>query len=367
MKITVLGRVRSLAVMLLAVPLLGGFSSRAEPSRQPEAAPKVVLVGQVWIEAMIPERRLPGTIRPRVETDLGFRISGKLIRRLVDTGQIVHAGQILAELDHTNLELQLQQAQAELAAARTARETSAAELHRTTSLRRSGWSTAADHDRQRAVADEAAARATRAERAVTLTRNAVDYATLRADADGVITAVLAEPGQVVSVGQATLRLALLDRLEVEVAVPETLLDVVRTGTARVFLWSLPHLSLSANLRELSVRADPATRTYPARFVIPPNAPGVTLGMTATVVLTEPSLHAVQIPLSAVLDEGHGPNVFVLDEKAGTIAIRSVTVARFGSDAAVVTEGLSNGERIVLLGVQKLQSGQRVRALSRLPF
>lgn len=365
MKITAQGRFHLVAATLFAL-LAGGLGSRAEPAQQTGAAPKVVLVSPVWTEALKPERRLPGVIRPRVEVDLGFRVAGKLVRRLVDTGQIVRAGQVLAELDRTDLELQVQQAEAELAAASTARDTAAAELNRTTSLRRSGWSTAADFDRQRAAADEAAARATRSERAVTLARNAVDHSTLRADADGVITAVLAEPGQVVSVGQATMRLALLDRLEAEVAVPETLLDAVRTSEAHVVLWALPNVSLAANLRELSVRADPATRTYPARFALPPNAPGVIWGMTATVVLTEPSMRVVLVPLSAILDEGKGPNVFVLDEKTGTIALRPITVLRFGTEFAVVTDGLSDGEQIVQLGVQKLVSGQRVRAMARLP-
>lgn len=329
-----------------------------------------VLVAPAKLENLVPERRLAGVVAPRVETALGFRVNGKVTKRLVDAGARVTAGQVLAELDREDFGLQLAQAEAELAAARTAKESAAAELERVTSLRRSGWSTASEFDRQRAAADEAAGRAARAEHALSLARNALDYATLRADADGVVTAVLAEPGQVVASGQPVLRLAHTDELEVDVSVPETLLALARSGHAEVTLWALPDRSMPAKLRELSPRADAATRTYPARFSLSANAQGVTWGMTATVHLREAGPLATAkgalLPLAAVLDEGRGPGVFVVDAATGMVSRREVKLARFGAEHAVVLDGLKDGELVVQLGAQKLLPGQRVRPVTRLP-
>lgn len=354
---------------LLALGLMTLLSSPLPVLAQqaaPTAAPRIVLVRPVKLEQVAQERRLPGTIRPRVETDIAFRVAGKVIRRLVDAGQIVQAGDVLAEMDRTDLQLQLRQAEADRAAALSARDTTRAELERVTTLRHSGWSTQADLDRQKSAAEEAAGRLARADNAVSLARNALDYTILRADASGVIITAMAEPGQVLGIGQAAFRLAHIDRLEAEVAVPETLLEAARAGVAEVSLWALPGASFPASLREVSPRADPATRTYAARFALPDNAPGVTWGMTATVTLRAAGPRAVLLPLSAILDEGKGPTVFVLDPRDNTLSQRPVMVARFGTDAALVTGGLADGDMVVMLGVQKLVPGMPVRPVTRLP-
>jgi len=347
------------ALLLLATPAL------AQPAI-PTPAPPVVLVRVVKLEPIVREHRLSGTIRPRVETDIAFRVGGKVIARRVDAGQIVREGDILAELDRSDLDLQLRQAEADRVAALVARDTTAAEMQRVGSLRAAGWSTQADADRQKSAAEEAAGRLARAEHAVTLARNALDYTVLRAGASGVVLSALAEPGQVLSAGQPAFRLAHLQGLEAEVAVPETLLDAVRTGKASLSLWALPGRAIAVTLREISARADPATRTYPARFSLPENTPGVTWGMTATVTIGAAGPSGTLLPLSAILDEGKGPSVFVLDEAGTALVQRSVTLARFGTELAVITGGLKDGEQVVLLGVQKLAPGLRVRATTRLP-
>lgn len=325
-----------------------------------------VLVAPARLESLTPERRLPGTVRPRVESDLGFQVPGKLVRRRVDAGQTVAAGDVLAELDRADFTLQLAQAEAEQAAAEASRDVSLTELERIASLRRSGWSTASEHDRLRAAAEEATGRAARARHAVGLARNALDHAVLRADAAGIITAVLAEPGQVLAQGQPALRLARLEGLEVEVAVPETLLGVLHGTTATASLWALPGMSHPVRLREISPRADPATRTYAARFSLPDGAP-VRWGMTATVTLHPPALsQGVPVPLAALQDNGSGPSVFVVDPANATITRRPVRLGLLGAGHAVVVEGLAAGELVVQLGAQKLVPGQRVRPLTRLP-
>ena len=354
-----------LAAMLLALPA-PIHAQQAAPVGNPVGAPRIVLVRAVKLEQIVQERRLSGTIRPRVETDIAFRVSGKVIHRLVDAGQIVQADQVLAEMDRTDLDLQLRQAEADRGAALSAREATAADLERTTTLRRSGWSTLAELDKQKSAAEEAIGRLARAENAVSLARNALDYTTLRAGAPGVIITAMAEPGQVLTPGQPAFRLAHLDRLEAEVAVPETLLEAARAGQATVALWALPGRSFPVALREISARADPATRTYPARFALPASVPGVTWGMTATVTLSAPGPRGALLPLSAILDEGKGPSVFLLDPTGTTLIQRPVTLTRFGTEYAVVIGGLQDGDQVVLIGVQKLAPGMVVRPTTRLP-
>jgi RND family efflux transporter MFP subunit len=350
---------------LMLVPLALAGCEKRQAAATPDLPP-AVLVGEAKLEPLRQERRLAGTVKPRVEAELGFRVGGKLARRLVDAGRVVRAGDVLAELDPTDLDLQLRQAEAELAAARATLETARAELERTTQLRRQGWSTAAEFDRQRAAAEEAAGRAARAEHALGLARNARGYATLRADADGVVTAALAEPGQVLTAGQPVLRLAHTAGLEVEVAVPEALLELARGAPARASLWAMPGSDIPVRLRELSPRADPLTRTYPARFALPEEARGIGWGMTATVTLGGEGPRAVRLPLAAILDEGEGPTVFVVEPATATLRRQKVALAGLGSEFVAVAEGLAGGELVVLLGVQKLRAGQRVRPISRLP-
>jgi RND family efflux transporter MFP subunit len=146
-------------------------------------------------------------------------------------------------------------------------------------------------------------------------------------------------------------------------VPEMLIDEARTGKATVTLWSQPDRVYQARLRELTPSADATTRTYPARFSIEGAGPEVSLGMTATVTLSSPSVAVARLPLGAILDEGHGPTVFVIDPATKAITSRPVTIASYGAQDALVASGLSEGETVVALGVQKLHAGQTVRMAS----
>ena len=199
-------------------------------------------------------------------------------------------------------------------------------------------------------------------RALDLARNQLGYADLKADADGVITATLAEAGQVVAVGQAVARLAHRGEMEAAVALPETALGEARRSDASVRLWSGPDRRFAARLRELSPQADAATRTYAARFTIENPDDTVALGMTATVVLSHPADTTVaKVPLAAILNRGAGPTVYRVDD-AGVLERRSVMVSSFNEVAALITSGLEDGDRIVTLGVQMLEAGQKVRAM-----
>src|SRR3954447_17726689 len=213
------------SIALLAVALVGCNEKVAEKP----APGRPVLVATVHYQAESPERSFVGTIRPRIETEMGFRVPGKVAKRLVEVGQTVGPGQPLATLDEADLKLQAEQAQAEFSAATGVLAQAAASEQRAKDLRAKGWTTDAQMEQARAGADEARARLNRAERSVDLTKNSLSYATLVADARGVVTATLIEPGQVVASGQTAIRIARVAEKEAVVAIPETLLGRARDG------------------------------------------------------------------------------------------------------------------------------------------
>src|SRR6516225_1985690 len=351
------------SLALLAVSLAGCNETVAEktgPSRP-------VLVATAHYEAEQPERRFIGTIRPRVEADMGFRVPGKVAKRLVEVGQTVELGQPLATLDEIDLRLQAEQAEAEFNAATGVLAQAAAAEQRAKDLRAKGWTTDAQLDSAKAAADEARARLNRAERSVELTRNSLSYATLEADGRGVVTATLVEPGQVVAAGQTAIRVARFAEKEAVVAIPETLIARAKSGTATVTLWSEPDRKYEARLREISPSADPATRTYLAKFSLPGAGDNVSLGMTATLTLADPVTDRVaRLPLSALFDQGGKPSFYVVDDK-GDVTLQPVQVKSYESNAVVITGGVDEGARIVALGVQKIDPTQKVRVVSSLTF
>lgn len=355
-----LSRRRLLALgALAALPLVAGC--QAETATVPEAR-RPVQVQTVAFTSREKARDFVGVIRARYETDLGFRVGGKIVARLVNAGDRVRAGDVIARLDPADLKLQVESAEAEWNAAKTNLAQASADLERYTTLKSRGFASIAEFDRKQAARAEADGRLERARRALDLARNQLGYAELKADADGVITATLAESGQVVAVGQAVARLARRGEREALVALPETWLAEAREAKATVRLWSEPDRSFAAKLRELSPQADPATRTYAARFTLIDPDDTVALGMTATVQLVrvadQPS---VKLPLSAILNRGDGPAVFVVTD-ANTLALRPVHLASFNEETAFVTDGLRPGETVVTLGVQKLAAGAKVRTV-----
>src|ERR1700732_3603268 len=249
---------------LMAIALTGCNELAAE-----KAAPtRPVLVATVHYEAESPERSFVGTIRPRIETDMGFRVPGRVATRLVEVGETVEIGQPLATLDEVDLKLQAEQAEAEFRAATGVLAQATAAETRAKDLRAKGWATDAQFDQAKASADEARARFNRAERSVELTNNSLSYATLLADTRGVVTATLIDAGQVVAAGQTAVRVARFAEKEAVVAIPETLVGRAKEGVATVSLWSEPDKKYAAKLREIAPAADPAPRTYLAKFSLP---------------------------------------------------------------------------------------------------
>ena len=352
-----------LTLALVAIALAGCNEVVAE-----KVAPlRPVLVSTVHYEPESPERSFVGTIKPRIETDMGFRVPGKVVKRLVEVGQTVDVGQPLATLDEVDLKLQAEQSEAEFRAATGVLAQAGAAEQRAKDLRAKGWTTDAQLDQSRAAADEARARLNRAERAVELTKNSLSYATLVADTRGVVTATLIDAGQVVASGQTAVRVARFAEKEAVVAIPETLVGRAKDGVASVTLWSEPDKKYAAKLREVAPSADPATRTYLAKFSLPDAGETVSLGMTATLTLADPATTRVaRLPLSALFSQGGEPSFYLVDAK-GDVALMPVTVKSYETNSVVISGGVDEGAKVVALGVQKLDPAQKVRVVSSLSF
>jgi RND family efflux transporter MFP subunit len=336
------------------------------PKQASEAPPpRPVLVAQVHFAPRERDEALPGVVKARIESDLAFRVAGKIAERLVDAGALVKAGDPLARLDDTDLRLQLDEAEAEKTSAAAALAQAEADERRTTTLTRQGWAASADFDKIRAAADQARSAMDKAERAVALAHNALDYATLTADADGVVSRVFAEPGQVVAVGAPVLRLAHTAEREAAVAVPETLIDRVRANPARVEFWALPGVKIDARLRELSPTADPATRTYPARFTLLDAPDSVQLGMSLTVVSATGGAPVARLPIGAVFEGASGPSVWTVERASGALTAKPVTLAGTDAESAFVSAGVAEGADVVTLGVHKLDAAEKVRVVDSL--
>src|SRR5580692_4448341 len=320
-----------ISLAVLAVALTGCDDKVAE--KPAESRP--VLVATVRYGAQSPERSFVGTIRPRIETDMGFRVPGKVARRLVEVGESVDVGQPLATLDEVDLKLQAEQAEAEFRAATGVLAQAGAAEQRARDLRAKGWATDAQLDSAKAAGDEARARLNRAERSVELTKNSLSYAMLVADTRGVVTATMIEPGQVVASGQTAIRVARFGEKEAVVAIPETLVERAKTGTASVTLWSDPNKQYAAKLREVAPSADPATRTYLAKFSLPEAGDHVELGMTATLTLADPATTRVaRLPLSALFSEGGDPSFYVVDDR-GEVSLKPVVVKSYETNSVVI--------------------------------
>jgi RND family efflux transporter MFP subunit len=343
---------------LALLPLLAACQDyAASAALKPERPVQVQRVAFAGEEAT---REFVGVVRARHETDLAFRVAGKIVARTVNVGDRVHAGDVVARLDAQDLSLQVQSAEAELAAATSNLAQTSSDLDRYTTLKNRGYASVAEFDRKKAAKDEAEGRLERARRALDIARNQLAYAELKADVDGVITATLAEPGQVVAIGQPVARLAHRGEKEAVVALPESWLAEARQSKASVRLWSDPDRRFQARLRELSPQADAATRTFAARFTILDADASVALGMTATVMLAREGDAVAKLPLGAVINRGTGPLVYVVED--GTLARRPVTISSVTEDAVIVTSGVNAGDQVVTLGVHKLDPGTKVRTV-----
>ncbi|MDX2205671.1 MAG: efflux RND transporter periplasmic adaptor subunit [Hyphomicrobiaceae bacterium] len=358
---------RTVAVAALVAAGLGLAGCKKE--EQAAEAPQPVRVMPVKTEAMTRSATYVGTVRARYESDLGFRVGGKITERLVNIGDAVAAGQPLARLDATDLALTREANEAELAAARSSLAQAQAAERRGRDLMERGHVSAAVYDQRKAALDEAQGRLDRAERNLAISRNQAAYATLAADNAGIVTALPVEVGQVVAAGQLVVRLARDGEREAVVAIPEARLADIRSARSEVELWADARRRYAARLREISPQADTATRTYLARFAIDSPDSAVGLGMTATVIAsfgTGAGAEVVRVPSTALINDGRGPAVWVVDAEAKRVQRRPVEFLSFGQHDVLVTRGLSNGERLVTLGVHVLDERRAIRVVEERP-
>ncbi|MDI1287844.1 MAG: efflux RND transporter periplasmic adaptor subunit [Reyranella sp.] len=334
------------------------------PTNEPAMRPARVLEIAYGKQAL--SLVLAGTVVPRIETTLGFRVSGKIVQRSVDVGTIVMPGDLIAQLDPADYRLAVDNARAALASAEADHIRAKADHERYQALRGGAAFTPQTLEQRQSLAATALARVDQARSQLSSAENNLAYTELHADTAGVVTAVQAEVGQVMAQGQGVIRLARTDELEILVGVPEHRLKVVRASAAAGFeLWSDPGHRRAARLRELSPSADPTTRTYPARFSIVDPPEFIGLGMTATLSFERPdAVEVAEVPLAAIFQRGTQPAVWVVDRTSGAVELRPVTVARWGNDTAAILSGVKQGELIATAGVHKLETGQKVKPVQQ---
>lgn len=345
-----------------AVPLLGlallAACSRPQPAEEPVRAVKVITVGA---SSMQSGSEFAGEVRPRVESRLGFRVAGKITRRQAEVGQRVKAGTVLAQLDPQDYRLAADAARAQLAAAVTNRDLAAADFKRFASLRDQNFISSAELDRRESTLKAAQAQVAQAQAQLASQGNQQRYTSLVADVSGVITAVEAEPGQVVAAGAPVVRIAQDGARDVVFSVPEDKITAVRPGTGvTVRLWA-GQGEVTGRVREVAASADPATRTYPVKVSLDAAAQPP-LGATVTVLpqaLRQDAVQAIKVPTSALRHEGQGSAVWVLDTQTMTVKSQPVQVATADGNEAVIAAGLQPGVQVVAAGVHVLAPGQKV--------
>jgi RND family efflux transporter MFP subunit len=332
-------------------------SVASDPRQDP---PIVRLVKPIQVTGA--ERGFTGLIGARVQSNLGFRVAGKIVERLVNVGQSVKAGQPLMRIDETDLRLALTAKRNAVTAARASAVQTQADEQRYTKLVSDGWVSRQRYEQAKAASDTAKAQLAAAEAEARVAENEATYSTLVADAEGTVVETLGEPGQVVAAGQTVVRLAQAGPREAVVALPETVRPAIRSA-AEASVYGSDGRRYTAHLRQLSDSADPQTRTYEARYVLDGAAAAAPLGATVTIWLTSgASEPEVQVPLGAVLDDGRKTGVWVLDRATSTVHFRPVKLDRVTSETAVIS-GLSSGDPVVSLGAHLLREGARVRTTS----
>lgn len=350
------------AGILLSVVAAGAslltLSACSKAEADPRNAPQYVRTATI-ADGGAQSLDFTGIISARVQSDLGFRVAGKIVERFVDTGQAVRRGQALMRIDRTDLGLATVASAGAVEAARARALQTAADEARYRDLVSAGAISASAYDQAKAAADAARAQLRAAQAQAGVTQNEAGYAVLVADADGIVVETLAEPGQVVAAGQAVVKLARSGPREAVIDLPETVRPQVGSiAHATLFGAGAPTV---ARLRQLSGAADPATRTYEARYVLGGAAAQAPLGATVTIGLTQPgAARSTQVPLAAVYDNGKGPGVWIVRGKAPAVTWRAVRLVSVGEETATIGGGLQPGERFVALGAHLLHEGQAVR-------
>ena len=354
---------KNTVLILAAITTLLVACSKPAPPEEPVRAVKVMTVG---VNAFSSGYEFAGEVKAQVESRLGFRVGGKIIKRQAELGQRVNVGQILAQLDPQDYKLAADAARAQLQVAATNRDLAAADYKRYAALKEQNFISGAELERRESVLKAAQAQVDQAQSQLAVQGNQATYAALKADVAGVVTAIEAEPGQVVAAGTPVVRIAADGPRDVVFSVPEDKLAGIRPGmTVKVRGWAQDAQAamMLAKVREVSASADPATRTYQVKLVLDSKAPPPPLG--ATVYVLPEGLGGVQgmpvikLPTSALRQEGQASAVWLLDKASMTVKSQIVQIATADGNEAVIAAGLQPGMQVVSSGVHVLSAGQKV--------
>ena len=354
-----------LAPLCLAAALALGACSKAEPPPEPVRAVKLLTVG---VGALDTQLEYAGEVRARIESRLGFRVAGKLVRREVELGQHVQAGQLLARLDASDYRLGADAARAQVAAATTQRDLAAADVRRYSQLKAQNFISGAELERREATLKSAQATLDQAKAQLASQSNQEAYAQLLADVPGVVTGIDAEPGQVVSAGAPVVRIAQDGPRDVVFVVPEDKRGAIRVGQkVNVRPWSAGMQPLQGQVREVAASADPVTRTYQVKVALPAADAAAVPPLGATVHALPEGMGptgqpVIKLPTTALRQEGgggQGTAVWVFDAASSTVKLQPVQLATADGNEAVIAAGLTPGMQVVAAGVHVLTPGQKV--------
>lgn len=344
-----------LAITGLVVSLAGCSQKReSDPRTEPELV-RIVEVGS----STGADSAFTGVVSARVESDLGFRVPGKVTKRFVDVGQVVRTGQLLMTIDRTDYGHAITARSETVSAAKAKADQAAADEARYRPLIKSGAVSASIYDQIKAASDAAQAELAAAKAQEQVARDEGSYSQLVADGDGVVIETLAEPGQVVTAGQTVVKLARSGPREAAVNLPETLRPALGSTAYATLYGSTARVPV--RLRQLSNAADSQTRTFEARYVLEGAAAKAPLGATVTVHLSgDAGTGTLQMPASSIIDQGKGPGVWVLNQPTSTVSFQSVQVRQLDEELATISGNLRPGQEVVALGVHLLHDGERVR-------
>jgi RND family efflux transporter MFP subunit len=311
---------------------------------------------------ILDDRQAVGEVKPRYESDLSFRVDGKLVSRRVDVGATVKQGDLLATLDVQDYQNKLHSAEADVAAAEAAFVEAQSTEGRLGKLVKNGWTPQANYDTALHNLRAADAKLASAKASLALTRDQLNYTELKAEFDGVITAVGAEAGQNVTAGQMVVKLARLTDKDGVFNIAETALVDHRNEGAEVIVWPLsnPQLTIEGVVREISPVADATTRTYTVKVTLRDPPPSIRFGMSIGGRWKGNPAPVVTLPLSALFEKNGAPAVWVLDQQSGSATLKPVTVARYEADTVLIAGGLARGDIVITAGINTLREGQKVR-------